>query len=123
MRAVRFEKTGDLSYLSVAEIETPAPQEGEVLVQVAAAAVNPSDVKNVLGLMPHTTLPRTPGRDFAGVVTAGPPDLRGMEVWGTGGELGFTRDGSHAEYLRLPRAAVRPRPTALFPEEAATVGP
>jgi len=122
VRAVRFEKTGDLSCLNVTEIETPAPQEGEVLVRVAAAAVNPSDVKNVLGLMPHTTLPRTLGRDFAGTVVEGPPDLRGVEVWGTGGELGFTRDGTHAEYALLPREAVRPRPVALFPEEAAAVG-
>ena len=33
---------------------------GELLVQVHAAAVNPSDVKNVLGVFPHTTVPRTP---------------------------------------------------------------
>ena len=108
--------------LSVQEIETPVPTDGQVLVKVAAAAINPSDVKNVQGLMPHTTLPRTPGRDFAGVVVEGPPDWQGAEVWGTGGELGFTADGSHAEYLLLPRAAVRRRPAALFPEEAAAVG-
>jgi len=29
-------------------------------------------------------------------------------VWGTGGDIGFTRDGSHAEYLLLPSEAVRP---------------
>ena len=122
MRAVRFEKTGDLSDLTVQEAETPAIAVGQILVKITAAAVNPSDVKNLLGLMPHTTLPRTPGRDFAGTVVEGPSELEGVEVWGTGGDLGFTVDGSHAEYLRLPRAALCTRPAALFPEEAAAVG-
>ena len=122
MRALRFELTGDLSDLSVQEIETPVPTEGQVLVRVAAAAINPSDVKNVQGLMPHTTLPRTPGRDFAGVVVAGTADWQGAEVWGTGGELGFTADGSHAQYLLLPQEAVCRRPAALSAEEAAAVG-
>ena len=36
------------------------------LVRVMAASVNPSDVKNVAGAMKQTTLPRIPGRDFAG---------------------------------------------------------
>ncbi len=122
MRAVRFAKTGDLSLLNVQEIETPRIADGEALVKISAAAINPSDVKNVLGLMPHTTLPRTPGRDFAGTVVQGPPDLLGAEVWGTGGELGFTEDGSHAEFIRLPLEAIRRKPAALFPEEAAAVG-
>lgn len=122
MRAARFDKTGDLSYLTVQEVETPIPGADEVLVKVAAAAINPSDVKNVQGMMAQTTLPRTPGRDFAGTVEQGPDDLRGVEVWGTGGDLGFVRDGTHAEYILLPRNAVRRRPAALFPEEAAAVG-
>ena len=39
----------------------------EVLIELKAAAVNPSDVKAILGAMPHAVWPRTPGRDFAGV--------------------------------------------------------
>jgi NADPH:quinone reductase-like Zn-dependent oxidoreductase len=39
---------------------------------VVAAAVNPSDVKATLGIMPHAVFPRTPGRDFAGLVVDGP---------------------------------------------------
>ena len=46
----------------------PSIAEGEVVVQVMAAAVNPSDVKATLGIMPHAVFPRTPGRDFAGIV-------------------------------------------------------
>ena len=35
--------------------------------------------------------------DFAGVVVDGPTEWIGVEVWGTGGDVGFSRDGSHAE--------------------------
>ena len=66
MRALRFEKTGWVDELAIKDIPTPVPGKDEVLVQVKAAAVNPSDIKNVLGAMHETSVPRTPGRDFAG---------------------------------------------------------
>ncbi|MEH1919584.1 hypothetical protein [Nostoc sp.] len=69
-----------------------------------------------------TTLPHIPGRNFAGVVVAGAQDWISREVWWTGGDLGFTRDGTHAEFLLLPIAAVRPKPRILSMEEAASVG-
>ncbi len=50
---------------------------GDALVAVRAAAVNPSDGKAALGLMPYAVFPRTPGRDFAGVVIDGPGGTRG----------------------------------------------
>ena len=72
--------------------------------------------------MEGTTLPRTPGRDFAGVVADGPAELLRTEVWGTGGDIGFTRDGSHAEYLLLPSEAVRQKPRSLSLIEAGSIG-
>ncbi|WP_193378499.1 quinone oxidoreductase family protein, partial [Singulisphaera acidiphila] len=116
MRALCFDNTGSLDCLTFAEVERPKPQPGEVLVRVRAAAINPSDVKNVLGKMAMTTVPRTPGRDFAGMVEDGPPEWVGREVFGTGGDLGFRRDGSHAEYLVVPAEAVLVRPDGLAPE-------
>ena len=77
MRALRFEKTGSLNELSIRELPIPTPIAGEVLMQIKAAATNPSDVKNVLGKMHETTLPRIPGRDFAGVVVSGSDELSG----------------------------------------------
>jgi NADPH:quinone reductase-like Zn-dependent oxidoreductase len=71
--------------------------------------------------MPMTTVPRTPGRDFAGLVEQGPPELVGCPVFGTGGDLGFRMDGSHAEYLAVPVEAVLLRPDALEPEDAAAM--
>ncbi|MCA3747627.1 MAG: zinc-binding alcohol dehydrogenase family protein [Rubrobacter sp.] len=123
MRAILIERYGEPSALRPVEVPTPEPQEGEVLVEVRAAAVNRSDVLNVRGSFPMTTLPRIPGRDFAGVVVEGPRGLVGMEVWGTGGgELGFTRDGTHAEYVALPRGVVVPVPEGLDLEGAGASG-
>lgn len=122
MKALQFSKTGDLAALSVVEVPTPISGPDEVLVQVKAAGLNPSDVKNVLGRFPYTTLPRIPGRDFAGVVVEGPPALVGQEVWGTGRELGFFRDGSHAAYLSLPVGGVALKPKQLSFVQAASLG-
>jgi NADPH:quinone reductase-like Zn-dependent oxidoreductase len=122
MRALKFHKTGSLSDARVEDVPRPTPGPGEVLVRVRAAAVNPSDIKNVLGGFPQTTLPRTPGRDFAGVVEAGPPEWVGRAVFGTGGGLGFTRDGSHAEFLAVAVEGVVEKPARLSFEEAAAVG-
>ena len=123
MQAILIERFGDPSELSQTEVPRPDLGEGEVLVEVHAAAVNRSDVLNVRGSFPFTTLPRIPGRDFAGVVVEGPPELVGMEVWGTGGgELGFIRDGSHARYLAVSRNAVAPKSDTLSLEEAAASG-
>ena len=52
----------------------------------------------------------------------GPNDLVGRAVWGTGGDISRTRDGSHAQYLLLPRLAVTPTPAALAFEAAGTAG-
>jgi NADPH:quinone reductase-like Zn-dependent oxidoreductase len=119
---MRFHRSGALSEARVEEVPKPAPGPGEVLVRVRAAAVNPSDVKNVQGGFPQTTLPRTPGRDFAGVVEEGLSEWVGREVFGTGGGLGFTRDGSHAEYVAVPAEGVVEKPAQLSFAEAAAVG-
>ncbi|MGA3066014.1 MAG: zinc-binding alcohol dehydrogenase family protein [Tepidisphaeraceae bacterium] len=122
MRAVVIHQFGGPNLVNVEKVPTPTPKGNEVLVEVKAAAINPSDVKNVAGKMQGTTLPRIPGRDFAGVVVAGAGELVGREVWGTGGDIGFSRDGSHAEYVLLPAAAVAIRPAGLSMEAAGGAG-
>jgi NADPH:quinone reductase-like Zn-dependent oxidoreductase len=100
----------------------PAAAPGHAVVEVQAAAVNPSDVKAALGMMPHATWPRTPGRDFAGKIVSGPAEWMGAAVWGTGGDLGITRDGTHARYLVLPLEALSRKPASVSVAAAATVG-
>jgi NADPH:quinone reductase len=121
MRALRFDRFGPPTILRVAEIPAPAADDETAVVAVRAASVNPSDVSNVTGRFPHTTLPRTPGRDFAGVVIEGPSVWLGAEVWGTG-DGGFSRDGSHAERIAVPLASLRDKPSTLTYEQAASVG-
>ena len=122
MRALRFEKFGDPSVLHVAEMTDPHVRNGDALVRITGASINPSDVKNVAGAMEGTTLPRTPGRDYAGVVEKGPAEWIGREVFGTGGEIGYTIDGSHAEQLVVPVTGLTPKPARLSAAEAASVG-
>lgn len=122
MHAILFEHFGTPAELHLQEVPKPVPGVNEVLVEVHAASINPSDPMVVQGAMKQTTLPRIPGRDFAGIVVEGPQHLVGAEVWGTGGDLGFTRDGTHAQYILLPVSAVRAKPQVLTMEQAASVG-
>ena len=122
MKAIQFKTFGNPEVLDYVDLPTPQADAGSAVVQVKAASVNPSDVKNVSGHFEHTVLPRTPGRDFSGVVTAGPAEWLGAEVWGTGGDIGFTRDGTHAEFIKIPLAALSRKPTTLSHTEAAAIG-
>lgn len=94
----------------------------DLLIEVRYAGVNPSDVRATMGVMPQAVFPRTPGREWAGVVLEGPPELIGREVFGAGGDLGITRDGSHGSRLVVPRAAAVPKPQCLSLAEAGSLG-
>ena len=106
MKTLRFAEFGPPSVLRIEEVAIPETGVGEALVHVKAVGINPSDIVSVEGRFPNAVLPRVVGRDFAGKIIDGPADLLGTEVWGSGGDLGVTRDGTHAEYLALPREAV-----------------
>lgn len=106
-------------------IETGAPQcngKSQVVVEVACAAVNPSDVKAAIGMMPYAVWPRTPGRDFAGRIVDGPQHLIGTEVWGSSGDLGIRRDGSHATHLVLDDDCIARKPGNISLIEAGAAG-
>jgi NADPH:quinone reductase len=112
----------DALELNFVQQSRPAIKAGECLVEVRSSGVNPSDVKAVLGFMPHAVWPRTPGRDYAGVVVDGPAALIGKEIWGSGGELGIRKNGAHANYVVVPAASVREKPAALTMDEAGAIG-
>ncbi len=121
MKSLRFAEFGPPSVLRIEEVPIPEPGEGEALVQVKAAAINPSDYKNVSGYFKGTTLPRTPGRDFAGIVVRGKPH-EGEEVWGSAPKLGVVRDGSHAEYVVVPLETLSLKPNSLSMAQASAIG-
>jgi NADPH:quinone reductase len=122
LKAVYIHQHGPVSELKLSDIPKPSLQEGQALIQVQASGINRSDVMSAEGRFPEAKLPRVLGRDFAGVVVDGPKELIGAEVWGSGGDLGVERDGTHAEYVAIPVQAVARRPENLSPEEAASVG-
>jgi NADPH:quinone reductase-like Zn-dependent oxidoreductase len=122
MKAIEFRQFGDPSQLHLVDRPDPHATDSTAVVRVKAASINPSDVKNVAGRMSQTTLPRIPGRDYSGVVVEGPADWIGTAVWGAGGDVGLTRDGTHAEYLEVPRASLARKPERLTHEEAACCG-
>lgn len=120
MRAVRFDRYGERDVLYVADVETPQPPAGEVLVQVRAAGINPGEASIRRGLM-HERLPATfpsgQGTDLAGVVTRVGPGVtefaRGDEV------LGWSwRRSSQAEFVTVPVTQLVAKPPALSWEAA-----
>ena len=102
------------------QLLTHGPQ--DVIVEIKAAGVNPSDVKAANGLMSHAVFPRTPGRDFAGVVVDAPCEWLGREVFGSSGDLGIRRDGTHATHLVVEAAALVEKPGNISMDEAAGIG-
>lgn len=121
MRAVRYHEYGDPSVLAVETVDRPEPRGEEVLVAVAAAAVNPVDTYFRTGAYTPTGLPMTPGADLAGTVTAvGPAVTRfapGDRVFGTG--LGKDRQGTYAEYALAPADHLAQLPETVSPTEGA----
>lgn len=106
----------------VEPVAVPPLAPGQCLVEVKASGVNMSDVKAALGHMPYAVWPRTPGRDYAGVVLEGLAHLIGREVWGSSGELGIRRDGTHSKYLVVSTEEIFEKPSTVTLEEAGAIG-
>lgn len=101
MKAVRFDHYGDIDMLEVREVPDPVAGEGQVLVRVKAAGINPGEATIREGLLDArwpATFPSGEGSDLAGVVE---DSGSGVERWSTGDEvIGFTDDrASHAELV------------------------
>src|ERR1700733_12279204 len=82
MRAVGFDTFGDPSVLRIVAVPKPVPGPGQVLVKVAAATVNPTDLGFRAGgraLPPGVEPPYIAGMDLAGVIDAVGPDAPGRD--------------------------------------------
>jgi len=124
MRALRLTARNESKpSLALTTLPKPSLLPNTVLVKVLAASINPSDVLNANGGFHHTAFSRVPGRDYAGIVTDGPVEFVGQEVYGTGGNsLGFSVDGTHAEYCVVPSESITRKPSNLSFAQAAAVG-
>lgn len=125
MKAVRMHEFGGPEVLKYEDAPKPAPKEGEVLVKVAAAGINPIDWKVGEGMMEKMaqhSLPLIPGWDIAGTVEAQGPGVTSPAV----GEAVFAmadnqRDGAYAEYVALPANTLCPKPTSVDFTTAASI--
>jgi NADPH:quinone reductase-like Zn-dependent oxidoreductase len=114
-KAVRFDEYGGVDVLKVVDVPQPEPGQGQVLVQVRAAGINPGEDKIRAGLL-HSRFPATfpsgEGSDLAGVVTGTGPGVSAFEA---GAEvLGWTDNrASHAEYVVAEAANLTPKPPAV----------
>lgn len=122
MKAIYIDQHGVIDNVKAIEVPTPSIKDGEVLVRIEASGINPSDIESIEGRFPGSVLPRIVGRDFAGRVVDGPQGVLGADAWGTGGDLGITRNGTHAEYVALPESAVARRPKNISVQQAAIAG-
>ncbi|HZT40456.1 MAG TPA: zinc-binding alcohol dehydrogenase family protein [Bryobacteraceae bacterium] len=123
MLAARFHRFGTPDQLTIEDIPAPDGSGPGAIVRVVASGINPSDAKNVQGRFAQTTLPRTPGRDFAGVVVeASNHKWVGRHVFGSGGEFGCTRDGAHSELIYVPESALCRKPDNMSFEQAGCIG-
>ncbi|KAJ5777911.1 hypothetical protein N7520_001157 [Penicillium odoratum] len=129
MKALQLTRATVNAPPTVAKALLPIPslKPGYALVQIHYASIQPSDRLNSQGGFPYTTFPRVPGRDYSGVVVdvadANAESWIGKSVYGTSGStLGFSVDGTHAQYCLIPQAALVEKPTSLSHLQAATVG-
>lgn len=123
MKAAQYGEFGDADVIKIVEIDKPTPKEGQILVEVRAAAINPFDYKlrgGAYGDM-GLTLPVTVGADFSGVVAEPAEDYKqGDEVFGTAQVLGGA-SGSIAEFAAVNVTGITAKPTNVNFEEAAAL--
>lgn len=116
MRAVVMHETGGPEVLRLEEVARPEPGEGEVLIAVRAAAVNPIDWKYRRGFMPKQ-LPAVLGNDVSGVVEVSRADgfAKGDEVFG------IAASGGYAEFATVPARMLAKKHAGLSHVQAAAI--
>lgn len=127
MRAAYYEEFGGPKSVKTGKLELPDLKEGEVLIKIKAAGVNPVDAVITNGyykdMMPHS-FPIIPGWDVAGVIEDRGHAARRFDV---GDEVyAYARRpevkwGTFAEYLIIPDSYLAKRPQSISLEEAAAI--
>ncbi|MFC6942627.1 NADPH:quinone reductase [Salinirubellus sp. GCM10025818] len=123
MRAVRYHDYGEADVLDVDEIERPAPDADEVLVEIRAASVNPVDLMIRTGAYGDVPLPSVPGGDGAGVVAAVGDDVASFDVGDRVFASGMDRaaGGTFAEYAAIPKTKLAHLPENVSFEIGAAI--
>lgn len=127
MKAAYFNEFGELNQIKVGELEKPEPAEGEVLIRVKSAGVNPVDAAVARGMLKDAIpaeFPVIPGWDVAGVIEDRGHSARrfseGDEVYAYARRPKI-QHGTFAEYISIPESYVAKSPEKLTMEEAGGV--
>ncbi len=123
MRAVRFNRYGDIEELQVVDVPRPVPEAGRAVVDVVAASINPGEAAIRAGRLRDifpATFPEGEGSDLAGVVAevgAGVTNVAvGDEVIGWSDER-----SSHAEAVSVPATQLVSKPPGVSWEAAGSL--
>ena len=127
MRAVIATEPGGPDVLTVAELDDPVPAAGEVVIDVAATAVNRADTLQRQGFYP----PPPGASDVLGLECSGTVSAvgEGVETWQVGDRVcALLAGGGYAEKVAVPAGQVMPVPDGIdlvtagaLPEVACTV--
>jgi NADPH:quinone reductase-like Zn-dependent oxidoreductase len=127
MKASFYEEFGELDQIRTGSVERPEPGEGDVLVRIESAGVNPVDAaaaRGMLNEMIPAKFPVIPGWDAAGIVEERGHSARrfseGDEVYAYA-RRPYIKHGTFAEYICLPESYLAHRPKKLSMEESGGV--
>jgi NADPH:quinone reductase-like Zn-dependent oxidoreductase len=115
VKAVVIHQTGGPDVLRIEDLEPPEPGDGEVLIRVRAASVNPVDWKNRRGVA-ETQLPAVLGRDVSGTV-----ELSRAEGFAEGEDVFGNVSAAHAELVVASAGVIAKKPAGLSHEQAAAI--
>ena len=125
MKAAIYERYGPPDVVQIRDVERPVPNDGEVLIKVRAASVNPYDwhfmrgLPYVLRLMAGLRKPKDTrlGADVAGQVEA---IGRNVTQFSIGDEVFGTSRGAFAQYARASESTLVAKPKGVTFEQAAS---
>jgi len=125
-KAVVMHKYGDGASLKVEDVAVTPAGEGEVVIQIKAAALNPADVKIRNGAWNYPiTFPAVPGWDVAGVVVQRGYAARrfnvGDEVYAYTRRPTVSLTGAYAQYITINESYVAPKPKKASFEQASGI--
>lgn len=127
MKALTIDAFGGIDRLKLRDVAMPVVSRGEVLVKVAATALNPIDIKTRQGRgaanHAHVTLPMILGWDVSGTVIRCAPDVTefqpGDQVFGSVGFPGLGQ--THAEYAAIAACHLTHKPATVSHQQCAAV--
>ena len=123
MRAWRFHEFGDIANYTLEEVPDATPGDGEALIKIRYASLNPADRLLIEGNYPGAgDLPLTVGRDGSGTVEKAAEGSRfkvGDEVIVLRSEIGITRQGTLSEFVAAPESVVAHLPKGWSLQEGA----